>query len=78
MTIKATMKLTSRGRVTLPRAVRERLGLRPGDAVELLEDDGGFRMQKDCLCSPFDEYVGFLKELEGCDPDELIEGMRGR
>jgi hypothetical protein len=35
-------------------------------------------MRKDRLCSPFDEYVGFLKELEGCDPDELVEEMRGR
>jgi len=59
----ARAKITSRGQVTIPKDVRERLGLRPGDEVELVEDQGGFRLQK---------------HLAGHDPDELVEQMRER
>jgi AbrB family looped-hinge helix DNA binding protein len=61
MTIKATMKLTSRGRVTLPRAVRERLGLQPGDAVEFVEEGGTFRIQKQPTENPFAKWRGYLR-----------------
>jgi AbrB family looped-hinge helix DNA binding protein len=40
----AIAKLTSRGRVTLPQSVRERLGLQPGELVEFVEEDGTFRI----------------------------------
>ena len=29
------------------------------------------------LASPFKNYRGYLKELAGHDPDELLEQMRG-
>jgi AbrB family looped-hinge helix DNA binding protein len=78
MTIKATMKLTSRGRVTLPRPVRERLGLHPGDAVEFVEEDGTFRIRKQPAENPFDMWRGYLKEFAGMSTDDLIEDWRGR
>jgi AbrB family looped-hinge helix DNA binding protein len=70
-------KLTSKGQVTVPKDVRERLGLRPGDEIEFVEDRAGFRVQKRVLASPFKNYRGYLKELAGHDPDELLEQMRG-
>ena len=40
-------RVTSRGRVTIPKEVREGLGLRPGDRVDLIEDGtGGLRIRK--------------------------------
>lgn len=36
-----TAKMTTRGRVTVPREIRERLGLRPGDRVEFRVTEGG-------------------------------------
>ena len=70
-------KLTTKGQVTVPKDVRERLGLRPGDEIEFVEDRAGFRVQKRVLASPFKNYRGYLKELAGHDPDELLEQMRG-
>lgn len=58
--------------------MRERLGLRPGDEIEFVEDRAGFRVQKRVLASPFKKYRGYVKELAGCDPDELLDYMRGR
>lgn len=34
-------KLFSQGRITVPKEVRERLGLRPGDRVEFIRDGDG-------------------------------------
>jgi antitoxin PrlF len=74
----AKTKLTTKGQVTIPKDVRERLGLRPGDEIEFVEDRAGFRVQKRVLASPFKKYRGYLRGLAGHDADELLEQMRGR
>jgi AbrB family looped-hinge helix DNA binding protein len=71
-------KITTKGQVTIPKRVRERLGLKPGDEIEFIDDTPGFRVQKRVLVSPFKKYRGCLKELAGRDPDNLVEQMRGR
>jgi AbrB family looped-hinge helix DNA binding protein len=40
-----TSKLTSRGRVTIPKEIREYLGLNPGDRVRFVLKDGKLVMQ---------------------------------
>jgi len=41
----ATATLSSKGQITIPLAVRERLGVTTGDRVEFVElDDGGFAL----------------------------------
>jgi AbrB family looped-hinge helix DNA binding protein len=37
-------KLTSKGQVTIPIAVREELGLQPGDEVEFVVEDGAAKI----------------------------------
>ena len=34
--------LTSKGRITLPKSVRERLGVEAGDRIEFIESEQGF------------------------------------
>ncbi len=70
-------KITTKGQVTIPKDVRERLGLRPGDEIEFVEDRSGFRVQKRVPTSPFKKYRGYLKGLAGRDPDEIVESARG-
>ena len=72
-----TAKITSKGQVTIPKDVRERLGLRPGDKLAFTEGDDGWRIRKQIDESPFDKWVGYLDHLEGQDPDALVEEMRG-
>ncbi len=76
--MKVKSKVTSKGQVTIPKDVRERLGLKPGDEIEFVEDNAGFRMQKRLLASPFKKYRGYLKGLAGRNPDDLVERMRGQ
>ena len=72
------MKITSKGQITIPKRVRERLGVRPGDEIEFAEENGTVRIQKRVSTSPFRKYRGYLKQLAGHDPDELLEQMRGQ
>jgi len=74
----AKTKITSKGQVTIPKDVRERLGLRSGDEIEFVEEDGDYRVRKRVTASPFRKYRGRLKQLVGSSPDELLERMRGR
>jgi bifunctional DNA-binding transcriptional regulator/antitoxin component of YhaV-PrlF toxin-antitoxin module len=65
--------------VTIPKALRERFGFRPGDEVEFIEAEGGLQGQKRWEGSPFSRYRGYhLSHLQGKDPDALLETMRGR
>ena len=73
-----TAKVTSKGQVTIPKKVREGLGIRPGDELDFVEDRRGYRLEKHMKASPFKKYRGYLKHLAGRDPDDLIEEMRGR
>ncbi|MFI9380267.1 AbrB/MazE/SpoVT family DNA-binding domain-containing protein [Kutzneria sp. NPDC052558] len=41
------MKITSRGRVTIPVEIREQCGLRPGDEIKFVIDEHGVRVVKD-------------------------------
>jgi antitoxin PrlF len=40
------MKITSRGRVTIPKELRESLGMLPGTNVEFIEENGEVRVRK--------------------------------
>jgi bifunctional DNA-binding transcriptional regulator/antitoxin component of YhaV-PrlF toxin-antitoxin module len=57
--------------------VRKRLGIGPGDEVEFWEENGRYVLTKKMRRSPFEEYRGFLRELKGCDPDQIIRELRG-
>jgi AbrB family looped-hinge helix DNA binding protein len=63
--------------VTIPKAVREGLGLRPGDDVEFVAGADGYRLRKLVRANPFTRYRGVLRELTGQSPDTLVRQLRG-
>ena len=71
-------KMTVKGQVTIPKEIRLRLGLRPGDELEFVAEYGGVTLKKRLRESPFAFYRGYLKGLEGHDPDKLVSEMRDK
>ena len=72
-----TARVTSKGQVTIPKEVRERLGVHPGEDVGFEERDNLLVICKVVTKSPFDKWVGKLKHLEGQRSDDLVREARG-
>ncbi len=70
-------KVTSKGQITIPKQVRERMGIQPGGQLEFVEDGGLYHLRKHFDDDPLDKWVGYLKLLAGQDPDDLIREMSG-
>lgn len=65
-TEKYASPLSSKGQVTVPRAIRERLGVKAGDRIEFVVEDGKtfVRPVRDDP-DPFAKYVGILGPFPG-------------
>jgi antitoxin PrlF len=69
-------RVTTKGQVTIPKEIREALGIEPGDEIIFEESDAGYRIQKKEPTTatggdPFEKYRGMA------DPDETMpERMR--
>jgi len=71
--MKAT--LSEKGQVTVPKRLRDRLGLRPGDALEFEEDNGRLVARKVAARDRVAAVRGILKLGE--PTDRFIERIRG-
>ena len=67
--------ISSKGQVTVPAEVRDRLGLVAGTAVEFLVREGEVVMRKRRVDDPIDRVFGMLKLDKSVD-DSITE-MRG-
>ena len=74
----AKTKMTTKGQITIPKAVRDSLGLRPGDELEFLEEDGVLRLKKLVPDAPLRKYRGYLKHLANRESDDIVRHMRGQ
>jgi len=70
-------RVTSKGQITIPKKVRERLGVHPGEHLGFEEKDGLLVVSKAVTKSPFEKWVGKLKHLKGRRSDDLVKEARG-
>ena len=68
--------VSEKGQVTIPKKVRERLGLKPGQVLEFKADHGKLVANKKGNFDSLDEVVGILKGKIG-DIDAYIDEIRG-
>ena len=61
-------RVTSKGQITVPKAVRDHFGLRPGDEIKFVEDDHGLRVLQHFKENPFEKWRGYLKHLTAGTP----------
>lgn len=75
-----TATVTAKGQVTIPAALRARLGVGPGDRLRFREDaDGRVTVEKDARS--FEDLRGIVKldrQVSGADIDRWIAERRGR
>jgi AbrB family looped-hinge helix DNA binding protein len=64
--------ISSKGQITVPKAVREALGLKSGDAVEFVVREGQVVMRPARVWT-LDEFVGCLKEYAPKTPRSMKE-----
>jgi antitoxin PrlF len=68
--------VTEKGQVTIPKRMRERLGIRAGQQLEFAEHPGGGILARKVVAQdPVDDLYGILRLPGGTD--ELIQRMRG-
>jgi len=61
----ATSRLTSNGRITIPKELRERLGLRKGDRLVFRLDERGRLVVEPQVQDPLGRLPGLLHHLAG-------------
>ncbi len=67
--------VAERGQVTIPKRLRDRLGIKPGTLVDFEEDSGRLILAKVVGNDPVSQVMGCIR-LER-DTDTLIRELRG-
>jgi len=69
--------VTSKGQITLPRTVRDALGLKAGSKVEFEVKPDGVRLRRRVTRTQLEKWVGCLPSTgEFSDVDALIDELR--
>lgn len=68
-------RVSERGQVTIPKPLRDRLGIRPGEIIEFAAEQGRLVAVKASARDPVDAVYGLLGRPGSTD--ELVDGMRG-
>jgi AbrB family looped-hinge helix DNA binding protein len=79
------MRVTEKGQVTIPKEIRDRLGIGPGSEVDFIASGSGAMLVKiaeasDPAIRGFDDWLERVKgtmDLGGMTTDEFMEFLRG-
>lgn len=72
------MKISERGQITIPKVLRDQLGLYSTVEVEISATEDGLLIKKRASADhPVDRVAGILDDMD-FDIDEYIEEIRGR
>ena len=68
-------KVAERGQVTIPKALRDRLGIVPGTVLDFIEEQGRLIAKKTETVDAVDQVFGRLGR--GRNTDDIIQEIRG-
>lgn len=68
-------RVSEKGQVTIPKRLRDRLGIRPGEVLDFEEQDGQLIARKTDHRDPVDALYGALDLQAGTD--SLLDELRG-
>jgi len=69
-------RVTEKGQVTIPKEVREKLGIQTGDEVTFEETEVGYVVRKEVEESRFEKWRGIAEADNSVE--ERMEELRGR
>jgi antitoxin PrlF len=67
--------ISEKGQITVPKPLRDRLGIRSGDRLEFTEGHGGLVIRKAPDKDPVDAVYGILRSGESTD--QTLRALRG-
>lgn len=67
--------VSEKGQITIPKQVRDRLGIEPGQELEFSDEDGRLVARKVSARNPVDAVYGII-DLPG-GTDQLVDDLRG-
>ena len=67
--------VSEKGQVTIPKSLRDRLGIRPGQVLDFREEEGRLVAAKVRVADPVSEVFGILDLAR--PTDEVIDELRG-
>lgn len=67
-------KVTAKGQLTIPKTLRDKLGLKTGDYIIVRETSAGYLIEKELDEKRFDKYIGLLNE--DTNSDKIIRELR--
>jgi len=68
-------RVSEKGQVTIPKPLRDRLGIRPGEVLDFEEKGGQLIARKSVAQDPVDTLYGML--ALPARPDVLVDELRG-
>ncbi len=74
--VRCKAKITSKGQITLPIAVRQRLGVGSGDVVAFEMTSEGIRLTRDREPGVFQKWTGRFRSGPGQTPAEIDRWLR--
>ncbi len=69
-------RVTSKGQVTIPKEIREKLGIKKGDEIEFERREEGYIIKKKSTDNPFERWRG--KAETDKTVEERIKELRDR
>jgi len=68
--------ITQKGQVTIPKRIRQWLGIKQGDEVVFEIEEKRIVLRKKHRKANFRKYIGFLQNLTGYQVDNIIRQLR--
>lgn len=69
-------KVTRKGQITIPKPIREELGIEPGDEVDITQTSDGILIRKDSNRRRIERWQGVIETNETVE--ERMADLRGR
>ncbi len=69
-------KVTAKGQLTIPKTIRDKLGIKTGDYIIIKETSTGYMLEKKQDDDRFNKYVGFLNRE--AKSNDMIRELRGQ